>query len=179
MTDVPSSTSSTSLLGEREPLLGNGTSQPVKKPFHRARPLWLVPFVVVASLTRGMTMAPRIEVYTQLACVSIHPLNEYQDIINLPGTVSLSNSLYEDAMFTESPSAILVPQNDAHPTRPFQYQCLTDPAVQKEAARIQTVFTTTMGLLSALSTGWWGHFSERYGRTRVLALSTLGLFLTI
>ncbi|EKM57891.1 uncharacterized protein PHACADRAFT_251794 [Phanerochaete carnosa HHB-10118-sp] len=38
--------------------------------------------------------------------------------------------------------------------------------------------TTTMGLLSAITTGWWGHFGEQYGRTRVLAAATLGLFLT-
>lgn len=40
------------------------------------------------------------------------------------------------------------------------------------------IMTTTMGLLSALTTGWWGHFGERFGRTKVLAGSTLGLFLT-
>jgi MFS family permease len=40
------------------------------------------------------------------------------------------------------------------------------------------VMTTTMGLLSVLTTGWWGHFGERYGRVKVLALSTLGLVLT-
>ncbi|KAG6817670.1 hypothetical protein H0H87_005428 [Tephrocybe sp. NHM501043] len=35
-----------------------------------------------------------------------------------------------------------------------------------------------MGLLSALTTGWWGHFGERHGRTKVLAIVTFGLFLT-
>lgn len=34
-----------------------------------------------------------------------------------------------------------------------------------------------MGLLSALTTGWWGRFGERHGRTKILAISTLGLFL--
>lgn len=58
-------------------------------------------------------------------------------------------------------------------------RCLTDPAVQAGAARIQTIMTTTMGALSALSTGWWGHFGERHGRLKVLAASTLGLFLTL
>ncbi|EAU85612.2 hypothetical protein CC1G_06325 [Coprinopsis cinerea okayama7 len=40
------------------------------------------------------------------------------------------------------------------------------------------LFTTTMGLLSALTTGWWGRFGERYGRTKVLAIATFGLFWT-
>ena len=57
-------------------------------------------------------------------------------------------------------------------------RCLTDPTVQRGAARIQTSVTTVMGALSALTTGWWGHFGEQYGRMRVLAAATLGLFLT-
>jgi hypothetical protein len=62
-------------------------------------------------------------------------------------------------------------------TLPSQ-RCMSDPAVQAGAARLQTIMTTTMGTLSALTTGWWGHFGERHGRTRVLAFSSLGLFLT-
>ena len=55
-------------------------------------------------------------------------------------------------------------------------RCLSDPAVQAGAARLQTIMTTIMGLLTALTTGWWGHFSERHGRTSALALSILGVF---
>ncbi|TCD67076.1 hypothetical protein EIP91_000589 [Steccherinum ochraceum] len=58
------------------------------------------------------------------------------------------------------------------------HRCLSDPKVQAGAARIQTIMTTIAGFLSALTTGWWGHFGERYGRTRVLAAATVGLFLT-
>ncbi len=50
--------------------------------------------------------------------------------------------------------------------------------MQSGAARLQTIMTTTMGILSALTTGWWGHFGETHGRTRVLAVSTFGLFMT-
>ena len=57
-------------------------------------------------------------------------------------------------------------------------RCLADPAVQSGAARIQTMMTTVMGALSALTTGWWGHFGEQHGRMKVLAVATLGLFLT-
>jgi len=57
-------------------------------------------------------------------------------------------------------------------------RCLQDPAVQSGAARLQTIMTFTMGVLSALTTGWWGHFGELHGRTRVLAAATMGLFLT-
>lgn len=38
--------------------------------------------------------------------------------------------------------------------------------------------TTTMGLLSALTTGWWGQFGDRHGRTRVITCAVLGLLFT-
>ena len=50
--------------------------------------------------------------------------------------------------------------------------------MQARAAQLQTIMTTTMGLLSALTTSWWGAFGEKHGRTKVLAASTLGLFMT-
>lgn len=68
--------------------------------------------------------------------------------------------------------------DEEDPRRLPSQQCLGNPAVQAGAARLQTTMTTTMGLLSALSTGWWGHYGERNGRTKVLAGATLGLFLT-
>ena len=153
-----------------------------------------------------MTLAPRIEVFTQLSCLSQHhhSFNNSQS----PGVVSQPiHSLYTSRdsngpSFT--PSVVITTttgngngngvvsihrntsdiershgddEND-DPRRIPTPQCMADPAVQAGAARIQTIMTTTMGLLSALTSGYWGHFSERHGRTRVLALSTLGLLLT-
>ncbi|KAJ4477211.1 major facilitator superfamily domain-containing protein [Lentinula aciculospora] len=191
---------------EREPLLG----QPAvwRKPFHRARPLWLVPFVITASLVRGMTMAPRVEVFTQLACASMHhhaqrtynhtadthvdyhTLSFYSTLDplgpHLPEYLSIPTPLeHGEPIFIEHPSHSPVMPYDPDPDDTSEDprklpspRCIQDPQVQKEAARIQTILTTTMGFLSAFSTGWWGHFSERHGRTRVLAMATLGLFLT-
>ncbi|KAF8896307.1 major facilitator superfamily domain-containing protein [Infundibulicybe gibba] len=34
----------------------------------KAHPYWLIPVVMVASMSRGITMAPRIQVYTDIAC---------------------------------------------------------------------------------------------------------------
>ncbi|TEB34790.1 hypothetical protein FA13DRAFT_1505816 [Coprinellus micaceus] len=50
-----------------------GEIEQKRKPFYRPRPLWLVPFAILAALVRGMTLAPRVEVYTQLACLSPPP----------------------------------------------------------------------------------------------------------
>ena len=150
-----------------------------------------------------MTLAPRLEVYTQLACNNLYGGHEWNhtrhttskfssDITNIHlyssidplgphfqpyslfpelGTTFVSNSsdplvVYDVTADTEDPRRIPSPR------------CVSDPEVQASAARLQTMMTTTMGLLSALTTGWWGHFSERHGRTKVLALATLGLFLT-
>ena len=53
--------------------------------------------------------------------------------------------------------------------------CFQDPAVQAAAAKVQAGLLVTMGILSALSSGWWGKWGSRVGRTRVFAVSALGL----
>ena len=154
-----------------------------------------------------MTLAPRLEVYTQLACNNLygrHKWNHTQlehttsnfssDIAHIPLYASIDplgphfhpySLIPEPGTTVPSYNDRLVVNNDTDddddtedPRRVPSPRCVSDPAVQASAARLQTMMTTTMGLLSALTTGWWGHFSERHGRTRVLALSTLGLFLT-
>lgn len=39
----------------------------------KANPYWLIPVVMLASTARGLTMAPRIQVYTDIACRAIDP----------------------------------------------------------------------------------------------------------
>jgi hypothetical protein len=141
-----------------------------------------------------MTLAPRLEVYTQIACNNLYGHHEWNhtqhttfnfssDIANIPLYASidpLGPHLHPYSLFPE-PGTAFVPNlnDDTDDTEdPRRIHCVSDPAVQASAARLQTIMITTMGLLSALTTGWWGHFGERHGRTRVLALSTLGLFLT-
>lgn len=149
----------------------------------------LVPFAIIASLVRGMTVAPRVEVLTHLACGSLNshpnglstsPLDQYSSHLNNP---------YSSPYFSVDPAGphriIHFAGNtsndegeDDDPRHLPSEHCSSDPAVQAGAARIQTILTITSGVLSALTTGWWGHFGERHGRTRVLALTTLGLLLT-
>ncbi|KAH8093706.1 MFS general substrate transporter [Cristinia sonorae] len=156
---------------ESTPLL---PARPHRKPFYRPRPLWLVPFAIAASVVRGMTLAPRVQVFTQLSCNAIygHDVYDHTNLIAIP--------------FIHTPSYhsnLTLPHSDGDDDEPDpraipSHRCLSDPAVQAGAARIQTIMTTIGGLLSALTTGWWAHFGERHGRTRVLAAATLGLFLT-
>ncbi|KAJ7126951.1 major facilitator superfamily domain-containing protein [Mycena epipterygia] len=187
-----------SISGEREPLLDRSTTRVApKKPFYRARPLWLVPFAITAALVRGMTLAPRIEVFTQLSCSRLHhSYNHTATWVEATSVMPTYAPLYFGLdplgpQFNPTPNPALSfldpaedePWDDGEtgdddPRRLPSPRCMSDPAVQAGAARIQTIFTTTMGLLSALTTGWWGRFGERHGRTKVLAISTLGLFLT-
>ncbi|WVQ83644.1 hypothetical protein IAT38_005786 [Cryptococcus sp. DSM 104549] len=55
--------------------------------------------------------------------------------------------------------------------------CKRDAKVQAAAAKLTMVLTLTMGVLSALTTGFWGQTSDRLGRTKVMAIVELGLLL--
>lgn len=154
----------------------------------------LVPFAITAALTRGMTTAPRVEVFTQLACSRLHPHPFNHTLVEVSSVssdhlISISSSV--DPLGPNlSPSYLTQvthfdynangtsDDTDDDPRDLPSPQCLSDPAVQAAAARLQTIMVTTMGLLSALTTGWWGHFGERHGRTKVLAIATSGLFFT-
>lgn len=145
-----------------------------------------------------MTLAPRVEVFTQLSCNALHENYNHTTIQSffLPGLSSPStpsHDPYAPIYFSLDPSgphfapisnvsmstyADSDDEGEEDPRRLPSPHCISDPAVQAGAARLQTTMTTTMGLLSALTTGWWGHFGERHGRTKVLAIATLGLFLT-
>ncbi|KAF8917478.1 major facilitator superfamily domain-containing protein [Mucidula mucida] len=65
----------------------------------KANPFWLIPVVVVASMARGMTLAPRIQVYTDIACRAVQePLSHLSDeCTSLPevqqGAASLQASI--------------------------------------------------------------------------------------
>ncbi|EMD33326.1 hypothetical protein CERSUDRAFT_57074 [Gelatoporia subvermispora B] len=193
-------------LSERDPLLGGESNGRKRKPFYRPRPLWLVPFAIVASIVRGMTLAPRVQVFTQLSCNAIyghdifdHTTHNHTAVLSYgnspvvlhldpagPPLTRLDLNLYPFVPTSDYPTSTTWrasidggdDDDEPDPRAPPSKRCLEDPAVQAGAARIQTLMTTTMGALSALTTGWWGHFGERHGRTRVLAASTLGLFLT-
>lgn len=151
-----------------------------------------------------MTVAPRIEVFTQLSCNRLYGHHDYNHTLthsSFEPTPHLSIPFYysldplgpslhphhfsrarDNSTIVSIPAstAAFTEDNDEgeDPRRLPSARCMGDPAVQAGAARLQTIMTTTMGLLSALTTGWWGHFGERHGRTKVLAVATFGLFLT-
>lgn len=146
-----------------------------------------------------MTIAPRVEIYTQLACNNLYGHRHWNHTNHTPSMELLSS--YTTLLASVDPFVPLQPamlpvhhviSNSAivsvdsisigsrKPRRAEQKlsRCASDPDVQAGAARLQTIMATTLGLLSAITSGWWGAFSERHGRTKVLAISTLGLLLT-
>ncbi|WWD19857.1 hypothetical protein CI109_104324 [Kwoniella shandongensis] len=56
--------------------------------------------------------------------------------------------------------------------------CKRDPRVQAASAKLSMVMTLSMGLLSALTTGFWGQTSDRWGRTKVLTVVFCGAVLS-
>ncbi|KAH9034417.1 major facilitator superfamily domain-containing protein [Lactarius hengduanensis] len=169
---------------ETDPLLP--VDPPVKKPFYRPRPLWIVPFALTSALVHGMTTAPRVQVYTQLACNAAYGKqpHDHSDYILSPLLSSAYVPLLEHA--TVTPIPIHFPHfshspehtHSEDPRQVLSERCFSDPDVQARAARLQTIVATTMGVLSVCTTAWWGHYSQKHGRTKVLAAATLGTLFT-
>ncbi|KAH8995633.1 major facilitator superfamily domain-containing protein [Lactarius akahatsu] len=158
---------------EHEPLLDTGISSqdPLPPPrirpsfWKKALPIWIAPVIFVSSLCRGMTLAPRVEVYTQIACRTLHDSPSSPDIAP-PSTLHPPHSL------ARAPEAVHVQFQDV-PVKIYD-ECTGDPEVQARAARIQASVKTTESILSAMTTGWLSHLSDRYGRKGILALSMFG-----
>ncbi|KAI6107973.1 hypothetical protein F5141DRAFT_90895 [Pisolithus sp. B1] len=188
--DQPSNSEQT-LPTERDHLVA---PKKVKKPFYRARPLWLVPFALATSLTRGMTLASRVEVFTELSCNQLRDPYRHTFVAIDNSTLGLRSAYHAPGVQTQPSISLFFPPSSTvsllkeskgdgvhegdDPRVIPDNKCVSDPAVQARAARLQTIMTTIMGALSALTTGWWGHFGERHGRTRVLGIASFGLFMT-
>jgi MFS family permease len=139
---------------------------------------------LICHVQRGMTIAPRVQVYTQLSCNTLHGQQNdgpFGDIhpphVSSPSTFGSEHPVPIPVHFLHFSN----PRQDdgAHgPPQLVSQGCLSDPAVQAGAARLQAVMITVMGVLSACTTSWWGHYGQKHGRNKVLAASTIGLLLT-
>ncbi|KAI9440077.1 hypothetical protein H4582DRAFT_1944898 [Lactarius indigo] len=133
-----------------------------------------------------MTTAPRVQVYTQLACNAAYGKqpHDHSDYILPPLLSSAYVPLLEHA--TVTPIPVHFPHfshspehtNSEDPRQVLSERCFSDPEVQARAARLQTIVATTMGILSVCTTAWWGHYGQKHGRTKVLAAATLGTLFT-
>ncbi|KAG5643210.1 hypothetical protein DXG03_001328 [Asterophora parasitica] len=133
--------------------------------------LFIVPFTAVAM---SATLAPRVEVFTLLAC-SVHKPDIFRQTLPTLGgrfdvpEITMPLPPIHGNMHQALTLSHFAAQND---TKPLPNLCASDPVVQAAAAKLST------GTLSCITTGWWGSFSDRYGRTRLLGFSVVGLLFT-
>ncbi|KAH6918262.1 major facilitator superfamily domain-containing protein [Coprinopsis sp. MPI-PUGE-AT-0042] len=131
----------------------------------RPSPLWMLCLIPFSAMAQGATLAPKVELYTMLACRAVKPDIFDEGIFDptIPTALSLLSSLTPSIskMETLSPSS-----------------CASDPTVQAAVAQLSAVITTTTGVLSLLTTAWWGALSDRRGRVFVMAIALIGLLIT-
>ncbi|GLB34576.1 putative major facilitator superfamily protein [Lyophyllum shimeji] len=151
-------------------------------------PWWLLLIVPFTAIATSATLAPRIEVYTLLAC-SVHkpdtfrhehpPLGgflHFPDISPvIPPRIPISVPPLNHEL-TYAPPAFSLQNDTRDPKAPGS--CASDPVVQAAVAKLTTAISTATGLLSCLTTAWWGSFSDRHGRTLLLGISVIGLLIT-
>ncbi|KAJ7219467.1 major facilitator superfamily domain-containing protein [Mycena pura] len=130
----------------------------------RPSPWWLLVCTPLSTIAMSATQAPKVEVYTLLVC-SVHKPEIFKH--------SVPNSLASPYIGrTTFPASFEIAAGSPVSA------CASDPVVQAAVAKLNTgafAITTSMGVLGCLTTGWWGSFSDRYGRTRILGLTILGL----
>lgn len=131
--------------------------------YQRPSERWLRPLVLLLATGSGMIMGPRIELGTQLVC---------EEILGIQGVssgLSLSTPAppFRAGMFNMLPAP--------HERPPLSSACKGSPAVEAGYTALALRMSLAMGILSAITTGFWGGLSDRKGRTLILRLSTLGL----
>ncbi|KAI6097669.1 major facilitator superfamily domain-containing protein [Pisolithus croceorrhizus] len=158
---------------ENAPLIGSGQqddevdshSQEMaprkRRPWwKRPSPYWIIFFAPISSIGYSAAFAPRVEVYTLLVC-HVHKPGYFSDDLNFGVTTYMTG--------TRGVPNINIDTRE---------RCAADPEVQAIVAKLSATLVTTMGILSCLTTGWWGAFSDRHGRRSGLTASMTGLILT-
>ncbi|KAG8696390.1 hypothetical protein FRC09_008541 [Ceratobasidium sp. 395] len=138
---------------------------------------WLLPITAVAATFRASTIAPRTELFIKFACDELRPEYRVDALQWSPAARSVNSSTKLEVPLTylskptqENPSlrATLL-----HPDR----RCIQDKEVHRAAAKLSASITTAQGMLSVLTTGWWTQYSDRVGRTRLLAISAAAVLI--
>ncbi|KAF5315849.1 hypothetical protein D9611_005020 [Ephemerocybe angulata] len=155
--------------------------------WRRPSPWWLLCAVPFSSLAKTASLAPRVELYTMLAC-RVHKPDIFYDSHATNNTSIMGKmGLSESEVDTFSPtlqhaispaSQIPMLTTETHSVAKPSSPCGSDPTVLAAVARLSAVTETTMGVLSLLTTGWWGAFADRHGRATILGISVLGLLIT-
>ncbi|KAI3600040.1 hypothetical protein WG66_011111 [Moniliophthora roreri] len=139
----------------------------------RPSPWWIIVMLPLATMAMAATIAPRVEIYTMLAC-RVHKPDVYYE----------SDYYISWLQDYRRPDNFTMSHNQVHSYGSVHVQtaranpCAADPVVQAAVAKLAAIMTACMGVLSCLTTGWWGSFSDRHGRIHVLGISVIGVLLT-
>ncbi|KAJ7678856.1 hypothetical protein DFH06DRAFT_499300 [Mycena polygramma] len=118
----------------------------------RASFSWLIPVVVIATLSNGLTTYSRHSFFRQFVC---------EEIGGLPST--------------PDPSLLQI-DGGIHSTAFSRLDC-SSPSSLAGTLSLNVASMITTCVLSALSTGWWSRFGDRHGRRYALMISVLGSIL--
>ncbi|KAF8136749.1 MFS general substrate transporter [Boletus edulis] len=145
----------------------------------RPSPYWVIFGTFFSSTGFAALLAPKVALYTTLAC-RVHRPEYVMNIYSFPLTHNLVSINATDALIPYAyGSETAVDTISALPPKShIQLTCASDPVVQRVVATLNAVFSTSMGIFSCLTAGWWGSLSDRYGRRIVLFVSILGLVVT-
>lgn len=134
------------------------------------------PGTFMMAISMGLTYAPKLEIYTQLICRSMDPAKSK---VSLPPPVSTSawhldapspdtsmTSNMHELYFVDGADVKDEEKEAKRRDREWANQCHRSSAVQSSVARLALILTLMMGILSSLTTGWWGSYSDRKGLFR-------------
>ncbi|KAG8885595.1 hypothetical protein FRB97_000503 [Tulasnella sp. 331] len=149
---------------------GASESQPFPGPtrdtrpwYRRPSPWLLFPMVFTSACLFSSTAGSKNEILISLACAYHRP--EYYITPVIPS--NSSSPILHAALST---IATTIPSPDR--------RCSTDPTILAAVARLVTVQSLVLGLLTCLTVGWWGQMSDRHGRKLILSISIFGILLT-
>ncbi|KAJ7154672.1 major facilitator superfamily domain-containing protein [Mycena filopes] len=128
-------------------------------PFWKRPAAWLMVLAPLSATILTLTVAAQVELYTQLAC-RVHR-SEFQLVGSTSPPVFPPSFNKMNSAFTVRSIASTIQTLDVPP-------CSADPGVQAAVAKLTTALTLTAGVVAFFTVGWWGSFSDRHGRRRIL-----------
>ncbi|KAJ7928155.1 major facilitator superfamily domain-containing protein [Mycena leptocephala] len=137
----------------------------------RPAPWWLMVLTPLSYIILSSTVGAQVELFTDLACRVHRP--EFQ--LTSIDSRSMSPKILPNSLSSVN---IIVDNPDSAEMTPAFTPCSSDPVVQAAVAKLTTVITTVAGILTFVTVGWWGSFSDRHGRSRVMGIVALGQVLS-
>ncbi|KZT35058.1 MFS general substrate transporter [Sistotremastrum suecicum HHB10207 ss-3] len=160
--------------------------------YKRPSAWWLISLTPLTAVATACTLAPRVEIYTRLACAEIRPeftpltyreasAPQHLALAQPFGDFGLSSKYLEyevdfDRPLPRSNTSGYEPAPNKLP--PTTKQCSSDPKVQAAVSSLIAVMGTLAGILTCLTTAFWGSLSDRYGRKPIMSLAITGFLVS-